>query len=139
MGGPGAWKASERPWTGTQAAALRKGGRTGLESGAHAGAWSVRTIARQTGLSKSRMQRPWSAPQLRATDRPGSGLNLLASSSRPAMANQRGLVTIERSRNPPTKRSVPRRVSTLSGVSMPAARASSICLWRGCCRDWRSD
>ena len=30
----------------------------------HGGAWSVRTMARQTGLSKSSVQRLWSAHQL---------------------------------------------------------------------------
>ena len=58
----------DAPGTGTQAAAFGQGCRTGLESGAHAGsarrALECAQMASETGLSKSSVQRLWSAHQL---------------------------------------------------------------------------
>ena len=68
MGCQGLGRTQRRPWTGTQTAAFGQGCRTGLESARtrapHGGPWSVRTMASETGLSKSSVQRLWSAHKL---------------------------------------------------------------------------
>ena len=66
--GQGSGGSPRRPWEGTQATAFGQGCRTGLElartRAPHGGPWSVRGMASETGLSKSSVQRLWSADQL---------------------------------------------------------------------------
>jgi hypothetical protein len=60
--------AQRRPWAGTQTAAFGQGLIRALSlartRAPHGGPWSVRTMASETGLSKSSVQRLWSAHKL---------------------------------------------------------------------------